>query len=216
MYKIFEIYKKGGFFMGIRINEEQVVQNKTGFSLEKLKQMGKQELLNIFDRNKSGTISDKEIIIKGIEGGDFLELRSHLTSVGIEKEVEKSKSKPQPKSGPQLNPTEIKQNKALHSIKGVIAEAIANGTKEPFKMVYSEGRNMNHARTVWELPDGTEVERFVDWATYDDGRPHTVIRISRPNARKNNEVIQIDNEEKLYKKFDLLVPELYDGDYIPE
>ena len=77
--------------MGMSINDVQVVQNKTGFSLEQLKQMGKQALLNIFDGNKSGTVSDKEITTKGIEGGDFLEIREHLNSVGIEREVEKPK-----------------------------------------------------------------------------------------------------------------------------
>ena len=75
------------------INDGEPVKNKTGFSMEQLTSMTKPQLLTIFDANNSGTVSDKEITLKGIEGEELAAIRDRMNSVEIEKEVEQPKPK---------------------------------------------------------------------------------------------------------------------------
>lgn len=69
------------------INDGEPTKNKTGFSIEQLTKMKKQQLLNIFDSNSSGAISDKEITLKGIDGEELATIRAHMNSVGIEQNL---------------------------------------------------------------------------------------------------------------------------------
>jgi hypothetical protein len=54
--------------------------------------MSKQQLLTIFDANNSGTISDKELNAKGLDGDELLEIKAHLGTVEIETEVRQTKT----------------------------------------------------------------------------------------------------------------------------
>ena len=69
------------------ISDGEPTKNNTGFSMEQLTSMTKQQLLTIFDGNNSGAISDKEITLKGIEGEEFVTIRAYMNSVGIEKTI---------------------------------------------------------------------------------------------------------------------------------
>ena len=74
------------------ISDGQPVGN-TGFSMEELKGMDKPKLLAIFDRNDSGTVSEKELTSRGITGEELSEIKEYMSSVEIENEVEQPKPK---------------------------------------------------------------------------------------------------------------------------
>lgn len=78
--------------MDMKVNGVQLPDNKTGFTMDELKSMSKQQLLTIFDTNNSGTISDKELNAKGLDGDELLEIKAHLGTVEIETEVRQTKT----------------------------------------------------------------------------------------------------------------------------
>ena len=78
--------------MDMKVNGVQLPDNKTGFTMDELKSMSKQQLLTIFDANNSGTISDKELNAKGLDGDELLEIKAHLGTVEIETEVRQTKT----------------------------------------------------------------------------------------------------------------------------
>ena len=57
--------------MTMRIDGGQPTGNNTGFSTEELTKMSAKQLITIFDRNGSNTISEKELRDQGIEGEDL-------------------------------------------------------------------------------------------------------------------------------------------------
>lgn len=64
--------------MTMRIDGGQPTGNNTGFSTEELTKMSAKQLITIFDRNGSNTISEKELRDQGIEGEDLEKIQAHI------------------------------------------------------------------------------------------------------------------------------------------
>ncbi len=69
--------------MDMKVNGVQLPDNKTGFTMDELKSMSKQQLLTIFDTNNSGNISDEELNAKGLDGKELSEMKAHVSSIKL-------------------------------------------------------------------------------------------------------------------------------------